>query len=190
LRRVLGKTSLYLSLLRKFTANQVETPIAIRAALDAGDRATAQRLAHTLKSAAGNIGAETIQALAGALEEAIQAAQPRPLIETQIGQLGQRLSGLIATLSRSLPPDMSPRAPVAVDPIVRDATCRRLAELLADDDSRSVTLLNENRALLTAALPAHFQRIDDAVSQFDFEEALRLLKDAMQPLELVETDDG
>jgi hypothetical protein len=85
---------------------------------------------------------------------------------------------------------MSPRAPVAVDPIVRDATCRRLAELLADDDSRSVTLLNENRALLTAALPAHFQRIDDAVSQFDFEEALRLLKDAMQPLELVETDDG
>ncbi|HVR53279.1 MAG TPA: response regulator, partial [Pseudorhodoferax sp.] len=56
LRRVLGKVPLYRQLLSKFMAGQAGTPQAIAQALQHGDAATAERLAHTLKGVAGNLG--------------------------------------------------------------------------------------------------------------------------------------
>ncbi|MDD2711908.1 MAG: response regulator, partial [Simplicispira sp.] len=55
LRRVLGKKSLYLSMLRKFVTGQASVLEDVKAALNEGDWMTAERLAHTLKSVAGNI---------------------------------------------------------------------------------------------------------------------------------------
>jgi two-component system sensor histidine kinase/response regulator len=190
LRRVLGKTSLYVSLLRKFAANQADAPTAIRAALEDGDTGTAERLAHTLKGVAGNIGADTIQAKAAFLEQAIHTAQSRPVIEDLIDQLDPLLSDLIEILGRTLPVDMSMRTPVTVDPMLRDAVCGELADLLAEDDSKSVKLLHDNRDLLNAAMPAYFHRIEAAVSQFNFDEGLKLLQEAMQSLELMERKHG
>ncbi|MBI3673946.1 MAG: response regulator, partial [Rhizobiales bacterium] len=71
LQRVLGKKPVYLNMLRKYASNQQDTPLELRAALDAGDLATAERIAHTAKAVNGNIGArlardgETIAALDG-----------------------------------------------------------------------------------------------------------------------------
>jgi two-component system sensor histidine kinase/response regulator len=57
LARVAGNRKLYLKLLQTTVA------------LNQGDRGLAERLAHTLKGVAGNIGARSVQAAAGALEK-------------------------------------------------------------------------------------------------------------------------
>jgi len=53
LRRVMGKSDLYLRLLHDFVATQADAPARIAIALAANDRATAERIAHTLKGVAG-----------------------------------------------------------------------------------------------------------------------------------------
>jgi two-component system, sensor histidine kinase and response regulator len=64
LRRVIGKRHLYLAMLRKFVISQKDAPAQVERALDAGDWNTAERLAHTARGVAGNIGAIEVQAAA------------------------------------------------------------------------------------------------------------------------------
>ena len=187
LRRVRGKNSLYFSMLRKFVAGQRNIVRQVQAAMDLHDQATAERLAHTLKGVAGNIGADQLATLAETLENAIVAALPREEIERHLAQLAPLLGKLIAAIEAKLPDDEDTRAavsatPLQIDPAMRDSVCHQLAQLLANDDSRSEKLLKDNAPLLRAALPEHFQRIDDAVRQFDFEQALKHLNAAIQPL--------
>ena len=66
-----GSLVLYRRILRKFAENEEATADNIRIALDAGDIATANRLAHSLKGSAGAIGAEPLRAAAGLLENAL-----------------------------------------------------------------------------------------------------------------------
>ncbi|MBS4098283.1 MAG: response regulator [Sulfuricella sp.] len=177
LRRVLGKKSLYLSMLRKFVAGQRAAPAEIRAALDAQDWDTAQRLAHTAKGVAGNIGAGAMQELAAALELALKERRPRPETDAALARLATPLAALIEAIQAQLPEEAA-KAQVAVDlPALRE-TCAKLAALLADDDSEAGDLLDQHADLLNTAFPTHFRRIDDAVRGFDFEAALAALQEA------------
>jgi CheY-like chemotaxis protein len=103
LHRVLGKKSVYLSLLRKFVAGQKSATAEIRTALNAGDWDAADRLAHTLKSVAGNIGATALQTLAQKLEAAIKERQLRKAVDDLLGALKMPLADLIAKLEQRLP---------------------------------------------------------------------------------------
>src|SRR5438046_2205311 len=60
LQRVAGNQKLYLKLLRQFVDQQGKAPGQIASALTRGDAALAERLAHTLKGVAGNIGAKPV----------------------------------------------------------------------------------------------------------------------------------
>jgi PAS domain S-box-containing protein len=72
LKRVGGNRKLYRKLLLKFLDDYPATPAQVRSAFDAGDRELAQRLAHTVKGVAGNIGAQDLFAAGGELEGAIK----------------------------------------------------------------------------------------------------------------------
>ena len=72
LARVGGNRTLYVKILRQFAEQQGPAPDQIAAALAKGDHALAERLAHTLKGVAGNIGAAGVQSAAAALERAIR----------------------------------------------------------------------------------------------------------------------
>ena len=54
LSRMMGKKSLYLAMLRRYLAGQRSVSAEMRQALAAGDRLTAERLAHTTKAVSGN----------------------------------------------------------------------------------------------------------------------------------------
>src|SRR4029453_153792 len=69
--RVAGNKSLYTKLLRQFVAQQAAAAARIAEALNAGDHATAERLAHTVKGVAGNLGAGPVHRSASALEQGI-----------------------------------------------------------------------------------------------------------------------
>ncbi|MFQ5642279.1 MAG: response regulator, partial [Thiogranum sp.] len=72
LARVAGNTKLYRNILRKFRDSQAHAGDDVMTALEQGDHETAQRLAHTLKGIAGNVGASGLQEAAGRLERAIK----------------------------------------------------------------------------------------------------------------------
>ena len=78
LRRVLGKQQAYLGLLGKFAKGQRQFVGQLRQALGDGDRERAERLAHSLRGLAGNLGAAQLQAQAGELERGIHQGRAWP----------------------------------------------------------------------------------------------------------------
>jgi two-component system sensor histidine kinase/response regulator len=185
LRRVMGRRDLYLSILAKFVAGQGGTGEAVACALHAQDPATAERLAHTLKGVAGNIGATALQADAAALEAAIRNRLPAAQTDALLQGLAARLAGVTAAISQALPgrtetPDADFDA--AADSGRVQEICEALAGLLAEDDSEAVDTFNRHAPLLRAAMPGAFAGIERAIHGFEFREALAALRDGMSHL--------
>jgi PAS domain S-box-containing protein len=70
-----GQRQLYLDLLDQFARLHGDDAWRIRDAMTAGDRALARRLAHSLKGAAGTLGAVAVEAAARALEASFTVAE-------------------------------------------------------------------------------------------------------------------
>ena len=103
LSRMLGKKPLYLAMLRRYAAGQKDAASQIRQALAAGDKATAERLAHTLKGVSGNVGAVNVQDRAAAVELAIRNGQAAAEVEAHLQCLEPPLAELVQGLQEQLP---------------------------------------------------------------------------------------
>jgi len=181
LKRVMGKKAFYLDMLRKYIDNQSEAPLQIRQSLDAGDYATAERLAHTAKGVSGNIGATRLQELAAAVEKAIKDGESPDVIEGLRGSFADAHALLITGLQEALPaPTSTGKTDGGTAPVDREqgvAACKALAQLLGNDDSEALDLLEERRDLLSGVLGANeFRSIEKALKDYDFEKALILLR--------------
>jgi CheY-like chemotaxis protein len=177
LRRVLGKKWLYLSMLRRFVAGQKGAVATIRKALQDADRVSAERLAHTLKGVAGNIGASEVQALAASSEQAIRDGEPLETTTERLAALEGPLASIIAQLEAALPPELAAAGP-EVDPHRLKAVGDRLQALLADDDAGALAVWEENTELLHSAFPAAFEAMDRGIRAFDYDAALVALRSA------------
>ena len=104
LKSVRGKQAMYVSLLRKFAAQEADVTLRIATAITAGDLVTARRLAHSLKSSAGTLGVVKIQQDAAALEQVLSEGQQRESLDNLLAQLEGNLRPLIDQLAQQLPP--------------------------------------------------------------------------------------
>jgi two-component system sensor histidine kinase/response regulator len=102
LRRVLGKKPLYESMLRKFITGQKSVVAEIAGALQENAWEDAERLAHTLKGVAGNIGATAVVSIATQLESALKERQTHLQIEVYLKLLAPLLDHLIGQLEQHL----------------------------------------------------------------------------------------
>jgi CheY-like chemotaxis protein len=177
LRRMLGKKSLYLTMLRKFAAGQKSTPAEIMLALDRNDWMVAERLAHTLKGVAGNISATVLHQLAENLEAAIKARAARQVIDAAVNLLKSALENMITQLEQKLPAAQLQNAVIVV-PEKLKAVCDKLDALLSDDDAKAVDVMNANVDLLHTAFPNHYGKIDEGIVACDFGAALAALRSA------------
>jgi len=177
LRRVMGKQSLYLSMLRKFISGQASAPDNIVLALESGNWITAERFAHTLKGVASNIGAMNLQQLASTLETAINEHRPRLALDALIEPLRIQLSYFIAQLTEKLPA-VQTKAMVNIDQSKFSEICDQLKALLIDDDAEAMDVLDANADLLSVAFPNTFQKLADNIHAFNFEAALSTLNSA------------
>jgi len=100
LKQVGGKRERYESLLRKFASRQAGTVTAIRAALAAGDAASAEREAHSLKGAAATLGALALSEAASNTETALKAGVG---VEQALGSLSLSLGTVVEAIQSSLP---------------------------------------------------------------------------------------
>ncbi|MCC7483566.1 MAG: response regulator [Burkholderiales bacterium] len=176
LHRVAGNVALYRNLLARFADGQAGTPDAVRDALAAGDGAGAERLAHTLKGVAGNIGAREVQEAAAQVERAVREGAA---VDAPLAALARVLGPVISALRGA--PGSAP-GPAAGGATAGEDAARmveRLAALLADSDGATADYLAQHAASLKDALGAqHFAALRKAVDDYDFEAALERLRAA------------
>ena len=98
LSRMMGKKTLYITMLRKYVAGQKTCVKTIREAVHSGDWATAQRTAHTLKGVSGTVGATEIPAYAEALEHATREQRPVAELDEMLTALDAPLTALLGDL--------------------------------------------------------------------------------------------
>ncbi|HHH44922.1 MAG TPA: response regulator [Gammaproteobacteria bacterium] len=177
LARVAGNRKLYRSILLKFRTSQAGVADAVQAALEQGDQESAQRLAHTLKGVAGSIGADELQEAARQLDEAIKTdpASARSQLDPLRRALALVMDAL-DTLHSSTQKTMDTASDEPVDADALQQQLARLRSLLEDDDADAASVLDEIREQMPGAYRSlELERLENPVSQYDFEEALDVL---------------
>jgi len=176
LKRVAGNRALYRSLLEKFVEGQAGAPDAIRAALDAGDLALAERFAHTLKGVSGNIGAKAVQDAAAEVERAINR---KTEMATGMARLEIELAAVVKPLQVALGTGRAATAAPAVGVSAESAraAAKKLEAYLAESDGEVVDFLAAQEGVLSVALGT--ERLADiraAMERYDFKAALDRLR--------------
>ena len=171
-----GNSRLYLRLLDKFLQAQSSAARDIASACALGARADAQRIAHTLKGVAANLGAQPLSVAAAALEHAPDG-NPAGL-----AALGAQLDALCAALRaipglRAAEPRPADTTPLGSTEWAEAARILvQLRALLANDDGAVVAHWDTHAPFLARCLPAaDAAEIAALVGDFAFPAALRQL---------------
>ncbi len=184
LRRTGGNRKRYEALLRKFAEQQAEIVAIIQAALSAADRATAERAAHSLKGAAGTLGAGMLAEAAARAETAIKSGRG---IDEAVRSLSLSLDPVIAGLRSALPGDAAGNGAwrASGDPASVQEPLARLKQLLETDDGEAADFIVDAKQRLAGVLtPAEIKTLSDRVGKFDFEAALKCLSGIASRLSL------
>ena len=153
----------------------------------AGDTALAERLAHTLKGVAGNIGAKPVQAAAGALEKAHPRPRPRrakstrpsagwPLLSIRCSRnCGPRWLCAATPSPAQLPPTAPP------DPAQTREAAAQLAKLLSEFDPGAAEFIEANQAALRPLFPGEaWAQFEKLVQGYAFADAQAQLEQALK----------
>jgi CheY-like chemotaxis protein len=183
-KRTGGNRQKYVSLLRRFADSQVGAVGEIRAALNAQDSATAQRIAHSLKGAAANLGANALAIAAGSTEVAIKTQSE---VEPALVEMERTLFASVAAIQKTLPsaekvqPTMSGNG----DPAIVLQPLSHLKKLLEADDSEAAEFILEAEGSFSAVLSrTEIETLTRMVSDFDYESALRAVSGIADRLSL------
>ena len=183
LQQLMGDHDLYRQILRRFRQRYQDSAEQARNELLAGDAVSAQRTVHTLKGAAGMIGAQQLYLLSMALEP-LFAGPPTQCIGPLV-QLEQALRALMVAIDAEL--EAAPAAPAVAAASATAAggapetgmLVQHLARLLEEGDGAAIDVLERSASVLAAGLGVEvFQEVTEAAHQFDFEGALAVLEGA------------
>jgi signal transduction histidine kinase/CheY-like chemotaxis protein len=173
---VRGKVGKYLELVRRLQEEHAGDIGKLKAAIAAGDRELAIRLAHTIKGSAATLGFDALAENAKHIEFAL-----RPLAADSLGQadlaadmaaIAQGFTALANVLAPSLvPPLVLPLTPTAAE-VFPTELLDQLEACLQEQDAAAVILFRERAAPLRAALGSGCDALAEQVGQFDFRAAL------------------
>jgi len=184
LARVAGNRKLYLKLLRQFVVKDADVASRIRACLTAGDRDTAERLAHTAKGVAGSLGAGAIQSAGAALEKAIHDGAETTACTPLADALGDAMGDLIAQLGPAFgaSPEAATAPPAIFDPVADRPTVERMLQRLATFDADAADELEANASVFRALLGDNaFETFRGSVDGYALGDAHAQLEAAFRP---------
>ena len=173
LNRVAGNKRLYRNLLEQFCEKQAGAGQQIREAIASGDRATAERLAHTLKGVGGNLGIGQVHAVAAKLERAIRSGDgtEAPLlaeVESISKSQVEAIHGALGAVADSAP--AGPQRTFA--PEAAAAAIARLKALIDTNDGDAADAADVVvEAFSGIADRERIAALRAAVDDFDFERA-------------------
>lgn len=185
LSRVAGNQKLYLKILRKFVEQQGAAVSEVAQAIAQGDRELAERIAHTLKGVAGNIGARSLYKAAGHLEKRIHDNASTQEIEAAQSQAQAELDTLLAGLK---PIAISASALVAppatpVDSVQIRRVASDLILLLQAFDPGATDFVESNHATLRSLfVGSAWEEFEKLIQGYAFGDAQELLENAIKKL--------
>jgi len=181
LARVGGNRKLYSKLLRQFCAEQAAAPAQVATQVKAGDREAAERVAHTVKGVAANLGASAVQHAASELEKALRGDADETRVEALRRELAAHLDPFVARLRAALGQESAaPAAPASsVDPEAAKQAIARMTKHLSDFDAAASDCLDAHRGVFAALFPAdELALFEQRVTGYAFSEASAQLERA------------
>jgi two-component system sensor histidine kinase/response regulator len=179
LKRTLGNRPFYLQMLARFHEGQRDAVSQIQQALnERGGKQIAERVAHTLKGVAGQLGVMAVNEMAAQIESKIRHNEDKqalmPLLNSLDAELQKVMQALEPVLSKAALQDENGTAPSnSISRETAHELMRRIAGLLRQYDADAIELLNESNTSLIQILGgmAH-QKIMRAARQYDFDACL------------------
>jgi HPt (histidine-containing phosphotransfer) domain-containing protein len=166
----------------KFAAKHSDAGLLISDALHIGDRNTAERIAHTVKGVAGNIGIKPVQFAAEKLEKAIR--ENDAAVETMLHDFTSVLRTQIDAIEQALPLEtlvleIEPKK--SFDPIEAFHEITQLrSQLKASDGDSEETFRTLQRVLGGQVEKARLDALGADISDFDFSGALSKLEEIVR----------
>ncbi|MCP4041810.1 MAG: response regulator, partial [Gammaproteobacteria bacterium] len=173
LEKVLGDRQLYRKILIEFHQDHRDAAIAIQRLLDRGEWKEAENLAHSLKGAAGNLGAVGLFTAAGGLEAALKIGDGSNIpLQNFLSALNEVIKGLEdLDGGRDNAPMEGKTGAEALEPMIRE-----LSELLSRASPRAADLMPSLSLALGGEHGEAMAQLRDRVEAFRFEEALEILE--------------
>ncbi|HRD34590.1 MAG TPA: response regulator [Rhodocyclaceae bacterium] len=170
----MGRSGFYRRTLIEFARAFARCGDEITLALAGTDHTTARRRAHSIKSAAATIGAETLSLRARALEDALaQHRDPAPALAT----LAPALTEVMAALAPLAAPERQAAHGASTDTGAVLAVMARLESMLRRHDAATTPLLDELSACLgDDSWSSTLAQLRDLVEDVEHEQALALLE--------------
>lgn len=180
IRRCGGKPSFYASMLVQFASNWADAAHRCAELVEQGRFGEARKLTHSLRGVSGNLGARRVEEAAAEVLRLMPEPEPATLLPLAqaIERLHLALNALVPLLDsalRSAGKIIEDRHTPSPGFDAQRALSRMIA-LLEESDTEVRDLLDEHRADLRAHLGQRFEPLKRALDHFDFEHALKLLR--------------
>jgi signal transduction histidine kinase/DNA-binding response OmpR family regulator/HPt (histidine-containing phosphotransfer) domain-containing protein len=179
LRRVAGNQRLYRDLLQQFAAKESSAPEQISAALQAGDRKLAERIAHTVGGVAGNIGIPGVQATAKRLERALGEEQAS--VTALLDEFGTVLSAQVHAIEHALHSTAAEIEEPPSSPFDQVSACAAIVQLRAllesSDGDAGEAFRTVSTAVASVVEKPQLEALRHSIDNFEFETALLKLED-------------
>jgi signal transduction histidine kinase/DNA-binding response OmpR family regulator/HPt (histidine-containing phosphotransfer) domain-containing protein len=175
LKRVAGNRRLYRDLLGQFVDKQGNAAAQISAALKDGDQKLAERIAHTVKGVAGNIGISDVQSAAQKLEKTIREGHDSvpAVLDEFAALLGSQVRTIEQALNASAP---AKSAEARLSPFSGEAASEAIARLRvlleASDGDTEEAFRSVRDAVAGVVDETQLDALNASISDFNFEAAL------------------
>jgi two-component system sensor histidine kinase/response regulator len=184
LRRVAGNKRLYRDLLVQFATKQADAHSQILTAIESQDNKLAERIAHTIKGVAGNIGLTRVFTAAEKLEKAIR--DETAMVPALLEEFTRVLSRQIQAIRQAMG-DVAPGQPpvekkgIAFDAQAASTALAHLKALLESGDGDAIDAFLAVEGFLTGRVEeSRLGALNAAINEFDFEGARMKLDEITQ----------
>jgi HPt (histidine-containing phosphotransfer) domain-containing protein len=178
LKRVAGNRRLYRDLLGEFVAKEGNAAAQISNAFESGDLKLAERVAHTVKGVAGNIGITEVQSVAQELEEALRDGEGNisALLVEFAGVMGSQVHAIEKALSDSATAQPEEMRTVPLNGEEAAGAIARLRSLLeASNVDAEESFLGLQNVLAGVIEKVYLDSLSASINDFDFDAALTKL---------------
>jgi len=179
LERVAGNKRLYRELLVGFANKQHALTSQTSAAIESGDHKLAERIVHTVKGVAGNIGLRELFQVAEKLERALRNGDPTvPALAEEFAQVASRQAQSVQKTMGDVRADRrdGPEKPAAFDARSAAVAIAQLRSLLETNDGDAVELFPAVDRLLAGTVDkSRLDALREAINEFDFDGAWKKL---------------
>lgn len=185
LMRTQGNIELYLKLLGRFTKTQKNFIESFTEAAEKNDFQLAERLAHTLKGVAGNIGAAEVYDLCSVLEE---QSQKMSVKKESIDNVELALDAIFTSIAEYVLEDEKGAKGISISKSEIDVHLQNLIKKLKEFDIEA----NEIVEFFMSSSDSHklkgaFKPIASALEKYDFEKALQFALEIQRKQQLEES---